>query len=116
VSIIDFETLFHQLNGSEDAGFTAIHSPVQHSPGNVPYLPRPGVALLARPNVHVEALTGFLGGFDPSLHFVEYLDDPTILPDGAQLCKVAGQVCYMSFGPKRTFNEHVERYFNNLTP
>ncbi|GAC1688701.1 MAG: hypothetical protein NVS9B9_10790 [Ktedonobacteraceae bacterium] len=114
MSIIDFETLFHQLNGSEDSGFTAIHSPVQHSPGSVPYLPKPGVALLARPNVHVEALTGFLGGFDPSLHFVEYLDDPTKLPDGAQLCKVAGQVCYMSFGPKRTFNEHVERYFNNL--
>jgi len=60
------------------------------------------------------ALTGFLEGFDTSLHFAAYLDDPTRLPDGAQLCKVAGQVCYMSFGPKRTFNEHAERYFNNL--
>jgi len=59
-------------------------------------------------------LAGFLEGFDPSLHFTEYLDDPTSLPDGAQLCKVAGQVCYMSFGRKRTFNEHAERYFNNL--
>src|SRR6266516_5344251 len=59
-------------------------------------------------------LADFLEGFDPSLHFTEYLDDPTRLPDGAQLCKVAGQVCYMSFGRKRTFNEHAERYFNNL--
>jgi len=59
-------------------------------------------------------LEGFLEGFDPSLHFTEYLDDPTKLPDGAQLSKVAGQVCYMSFGPKRTFNEHADRYFNNL--
>lgn len=110
---IDFETLFHQLNGSGGSGFTAIHSPVHHSPGGVLYLPKPGVALLARPNVSLGALTGFLDGFDPSLHFTEYLDDTTNLPDGSQLCKVAGQVCYMSFGPKRTFNEHAERYFNN---
>lgn len=114
MSVIDFETLFHQLNGSEDLGFSAIHSLVHHSPGGVLYLLKPGVALLARPNVHLRALTDFLSGFDPSLHFGEYLDDPTKLPDGAQLCKVAGQVCYMSFGPKRTFNEHAERYFNNL--
>jgi thymidylate synthase (FAD) len=36
------------------------------------------------------------------------------LPEGAQLCKVAGQVCYMSFGPKRTKNEQARRYFDNL--
>ena len=112
--VIDFETLFHQLNGSELSGFTAIHSPVYHSPGGVLYLPKPGVALLARPSFHLEALTGFLDGFDPALHFTEYLDDPTKLPDGAQLCKAAGQLCYMSFGPKRTLNEHAERYFDNL--
>src|SRR5207248_3181917 len=66
------------------------------------------------PNSQHGRLRGLLDGFDPSLHFTEYLDDPTKLPDGAQLCKVAGQVCYMSFGPRRTFNEHAERYFNNL--
>src|SRR5947209_9432739 len=59
-------------------------------------------------------VAGFLEGFDPSLQFSEYPNDPTKLPDGAQLCKVAGQVCYMSFGSKRTFNEQAERYFNNL--
>lgn len=111
---IDFEVLFHQLNGSEDSGFSTIASPVQYSPGGIAYLCKPGVALLARPNVNIGGLTGFLEGFDPSLHFTEYLDDPTKLPDGAQLCKVAGQVCYMSFGRKRTFNEQAERYFNNL--
>jgi hypothetical protein len=61
VSVIDFETL----------------SPVPHSTGGVLYLPKPGVALLARPNVHLGALTGFLGGFDLSLHCGEYMDDPT---------------------------------------
>jgi thymidylate synthase (FAD) len=114
VPVIDFEILFHQLNGSESSGFPTIASPVHYSPGGIAYLRKPGVALLARPNFNMGGLAGFLEGFDPSLHFTEYLDDPTSLPDGAQLCKVAGQVCYMSFGRKRTFNEHAERYFNNL--
>ena len=45
-------------------------------------------------------LAGFLEGFDPELRFPEYLDDPTKLPDSSQLCKTAGQTCYMSFGPR----------------
>jgi thymidylate synthase (FAD) len=114
VSLFEFETLFHQLDGNEQSGFPAIHSPVHYSPGGALYLLKPGVVLIARPNTNLSGLAGFLDGFDPSLHFSEYLDDPTNLPDGSQLCKVAGQVCYMSFGPKRTFNEQAERYFNNL--
>ncbi|MFL5666097.1 MAG: FAD-dependent thymidylate synthase [Ktedonobacteraceae bacterium] len=114
MSLFEFETLFHQLDGNEQSGFPAIHSPVHYSPGGALYLLKPGVVLIARPNTNLGGLAGFLDGFDPSLHFSEYLDDPTNLPDGSQLCKVAGQVCYMSFGPKRTFNEQAERYFNNL--
>jgi thymidylate synthase (FAD) len=114
VSLFEVETLFHQLDGNEQSGFPAIHSPVHYSPGGALYLLKPGVVLIARPNTNLGGLAGFLDGFDPSLHFSEYLDDPTNLPDGSQLCKVAGQVCYMSFGPKRTFNEQAERYFNNL--
>ncbi len=114
MSAITPETLFRDLSGEEDAGFASIHSPVQHSPGGIPYLVKPGIVLLARPNVHPSGLQGFLEGFDEPLHFSEYLDDPTPLPDGAQLCKIAGQVCYMSFGRGRTFNVNAERYFNNL--
>ncbi len=114
MSAITPETLFQELNGSESSGFAAIQSPIHHSPGGTPYLVSPGVVVLARPEVRLAGLAGFLGGFDASLRFPEYLDDPTKLPDGAQLCKVAGQVCYMSFGQSRTFNEHAERYFNNL--
>lgn len=114
MSLFEVETLFHQLDGNEQSGFPAIHSPVHYSPGGALYLLKPGVVLIARPNTNLGGLAGFLDGFDPSLHFSEYLDDPTNLPDGSQLCKVAGQVCYMSFGPKRTFNEQAERYFNNL--
>ncbi|HEX6478805.1 MAG TPA: FAD-dependent thymidylate synthase, partial [Ktedonobacteraceae bacterium] len=114
MSVIMPETLFRELSGEENSGFSAIHSPIHHSPGGTPYLVKPGVVLLARPNVHPAGLNGFLAGFDDSLHFSEYLDDPTSLPDGAQLCKIAGQVCYMSFGRGRTFNANAERYFNNL--
>src|SRR6266700_4464860 len=114
MSAITPETLFQELNGSESSGFAAIQSPIHHSPGGVPYLVSPGVVVLARPEIRLAGLAGFLDGFDASLRFPEYLDDPTRLPDSAQLCKVAGQVCYMSFGRKRTFNEHAERYFNNL--
>ena len=64
--------------------------------------------------MNVPGLAGFLSGFDESLQFAAYPHDPTTLPDGAQLCKIAGQVCYMSFGPKRTFNAQATRYFDNL--
>ncbi len=77
--VIDFEILFHQLNGSESSGFPAIASPVHYSPGGIAYLRKPGVALLARPNFNMGGLAGFLEGFDPSLHFTEYLDDLSLL-------------------------------------
>lgn len=114
MSITTSQSLFSQLDGSDSSGFAAIHSPVHSSPGGVLYLTQPGVVILARPTMNLEGLADFLNGFDESLHFSEYLDDPNRLPDGAQLCKVAGQLCYMSFGRGRTFNENAERYFNNL--
>jgi thymidylate synthase (FAD) len=114
VTTIDAEELYEKLQGNKNTDFPAIHSPVFFSSEAVAYLLRPGVVVIARPSVHVEGLAGFLEGFDPGLRFSNYLDDPVQLPAGAQLCKIAGQTCYMSFGPKRTFNENAERYFNNL--
>jgi thymidylate synthase (FAD) len=108
------EILFQELNGRDTNGFPVIDSHVHTSPGGVLYLVQPGVVLLARPSLEMGTLAGFLQGFDDALDFADYLHDPTSLPDGAQLCKVAGQVCYMSFGPKRTFNAQADRYFNNL--
>jgi thymidylate synthase (FAD) len=114
VSVIDVEALFHELNGSQSSGFATIHAPVYVTPDGVPYLCTPGVVVLAHPQMNMGGLVGFLTGFDPSLAFPAYVDDPTTLPDGAQLCKVAGQVCYMSFGPKRTQNAQAKCYFDNL--
>ncbi|GAC1394519.1 MAG: hypothetical protein NVS4B11_13180 [Ktedonobacteraceae bacterium] len=114
MSTVDSEVLFQELQGSAASGFATMHSEVRHSAGGVPYLSKPGVVVLARPSIHTAGLTGFLQGFDPALNFSEYLDDPTPLPDGAQLCKIAGQVCYMSFGRMRSMNAQAKRYFDNL--
>ena len=90
------------------------HPPAFKSPAGTPYLTQPGVALIARPQVQLESLQNFLAGFDPALEFSNYLNDPTPLSPGAQLCKLAGQTCYASFSPKRTMNANAERYFNNI--
>jgi thymidylate synthase (FAD) len=107
--------LFQELGGETSGGFPAIHSPVHHTQAGTPYLKRPGVVVLAKPQTNVAGLAGFLEGFDPQLRFPEYLDDPTGLPDSSQLCKTAGQVCYGSFGPMRTRNENADAYFDRLT-
>ncbi len=107
--------LFDTLGGTVVDGFPAIHSPVFHTGAGTPYLKAPGVVMLARPRTNVAGLAGFLEGFDPELGFPAYLDDPTELPDSSQLCKIAGQVCYSSFGPRRTTNENAAAYFERLT-
>lgn len=112
--MIDPDALFRKLYGINDEGLTAIHSDPAFSAQGVPYLKAPGVVILAKPHIHLQNLACFLAGFDPDLKFPSYLADPTPLPDGAQLCKVAGQLCYMSFAPKRSMNVQAKRYFDNL--
>ncbi len=107
--------LFEALGGAVADGFPAMHSPVFHTRAGTAYLRAPGVVMLARPQTNVAGLAGFLEGFDPSLRFPEYLDDPTPLPDSSQLCKIAGQTCYASFGERRTRNENAAAYFERLT-
>src|ERR671911_1113572 len=107
--------LFEELGGAVKDGFPNIHSQVHHTKAGTPYLKRPGVVVLAKPLTNVAGLGGFLEGFDPDLGFPGYLDDPTKLPDSSQLCKTAGQLCYASFGPRRTTNENAASYFGRLT-
>ena len=107
--------LFQRLGGSFSDGFPAIHSPVRRTEeGGVPYLKAPGVVMISRPSANIFGLSGFLEGFDRELRFPEYLDDPAQLPGSSQLAKTAGQVCYMSFGPRRTTNENARGYFERL--
>jgi thymidylate synthase (FAD) len=107
--------LFDALGGTVAEGFPAIHSPVFRTGRGTAYLRAPGVVMLARPRTNVAGLAGFLEGFDEELGFPSYVDDPTPLPDSSQLCKTAGQLCYASFGPRRTTNEKAAAYFERLT-
>ena len=107
--------LFGELSGEIVDGFPSIHSPVYHTKAGTSYLKAPGVVMLAKPQTNVAGLGGFLKGFDSSLGFPAYIEDPTRLPDSSQLCKTAGQLCYASFGPRRTTNENAAAYFERLT-
>ena len=107
--------LFETLGGTVADGFPVMHSPVYRTGAGTPYLRAPGVVMLARPQTNIAGLEGFLRGFDPSSGFPTYLEDPTTIPDSSQLCKTAGQLCYMSFGPRRTTNENAAQYFERLT-
>src|SRR5437899_101532 len=98
------EEIFDRLGGTVADGFPAIHSEVFHTDTGTPYLEHAGVVMLAKPDVSVQGLRPFLEGFGPELDFAQYVDDPTELPPAARLMKTAGQTCYASFGPKRTYN------------
>ncbi len=108
------EQLFEKWGGAWYNALTAMHAPVHKSLAGTPFLTRPGVVLIAKPHVALAGLQNFLADFDAALQFDKYLEDPTELTPGAQLCKVAGQTCYASFGPKRTMNDNAGRYFNNI--
>ncbi len=112
---MDPRELFGQLGGAAADSFPAMHSEALYTDAGTPYLRHAGVVLLAKPQVQLEGMRPFLEGFGEDLNFAQYLDDPTPLTPGAQLMKTAGQTCYASFGPKRTYNENAKRYFANLS-
>ncbi len=98
----------------DNMGYSHVDAAAEATANGTPYLKEPGVALLARSQSSLGGFRPFLEGFSPDLRFPEYLDDPGLLEPGAQLCKAAGQLCYASFGPKRTHNADAGRYFANI--
>jgi len=92
----------------------AVHSDVALSPGGQRYLRRPGVVLIGQTAVNLQNVQGFLDGFEDALGFKQYLLDPDALHDAEQICKFAGQLCYASFGSKRTWNKDANGYFKNI--
>jgi len=96
--------------------YPAIFSRVFQTPKGTPFLKEPGVVVVSVPAVSLRGIQDFLLGFDEvggSLRFFEYLRDGG-LPPAEELCKFAGQLCYMSFGPKRTQNNDAGRYFEDI--
>jgi thymidylate synthase (FAD) len=85
----------------------------QETVNRTPFLTLPGVAMIARPQVDIAGIGAFLADFNSG--FSEYLDDPSDdLTDAEHVCKTAGQLCYMSFGPNRTMNAEVGKYLKNI--
>jgi len=95
-------------------GFPYIVSSVFESPGKVKYLKAPGMAMINKPDVDISGLADFFEGFPEELRFIEYLNDPVVLFPAETLAKVAGQWCYLAFGPDRTWNCVASRYFENI--
>lgn len=105
-------SLFRKFGGKLVNGYPVIDSPVYETPKGTRYLKGPGVAVIARTQTSLEGMRGFLSNLDES--YIAYLDDPTPLPGGAQVSKVAAQGCYESFSENRSFNADINTYFTNI--
>lgn len=94
-----------------------IHSPIFHTDAGTPYLKAPGICLLA--STHIERYPwDFIQGFDKSLGFPDVggpVDLANVIHhDADALCKFAGQLCYLSFGPGSTPDSESAKYFANI--
>jgi thymidylate synthase (FAD) len=111
--LADLLSLYRELGGIDDA---IPSSRPKKSTHLTPYLVDPGIVLLAKTESLYqgnEGLRHFLYDLDPE--FEAYADEEgPHLQDGSALAKMAGQTCYLSFGPKRTMNVDSEKYFKNI--
>ena len=64
--------------------------------------------------MNVEGMRAFLQSFPLGDVYQNYVDDPVALPPAEQLSKTSGQVCYSSFGVKRSWNENAQTYIDNI--
>ncbi len=104
----------HTHNETASSRPPFIVSPVLQTPGGVHYFKEPSAALVVRPQTNLEAVRPFLESFPEEYEFSRYLDDPDDLSDSEASAKFAGQLCYLSLGPKRTKNEKASGYFGNI--
>ena len=95
-------------------GLSVLPSRVYVTKRGTSYLKGPGISLVSKPDVDILGISDFLQGFPKDYEFTKYLKDPVKLPPAEALTKVAGQTCYMSFGPKRTWNKEAQKYFDNI--
>ena len=86
---------------------------MKHTAAGTPYFTEPHVASIASTALHMESMQPFLESFD--LGYEEYLEDfGQIGVDLDLLSKVAGQVCYLSFSPQRTWNSDAGKYLEHI--
>ena len=111
---MDINERFELLGGSTNGGFPSIEAEAFATAYGTPYLVEPGVVVLSVPSTNILGVDHFLSNYSPSLRYDEYLQDPTLLSGAAQICKAAGQLCYMSFGRRRTTNAQASAYLDNI--
>ena len=99
----------HSMAGSP----TIPAKPLQTEQGTE-YFQSCGVALIAQTLYDHTALTRFIQGFDGSLDFDSYLTDGQTNMNPEKLVKTAGQLCYLSFGPKRSTDDKMEDYIHHI--
>ncbi len=92
--------------------YVAIDSPVERTPGGLPYLRRPGAILVTQPATSLVMMRPFLEGISPE--FGAYVDDPVQVDGGTAVAKVMGQLCYLSFAQARTLNRDAAKYFDRI--
>lgn len=106
--------MFEQFGGKIVDGFPVLDSEVFCTNSGTSYLKKPGVVLIAKPQVSIAGMKEYLAGYGQELNFAQYLDDPVSLDPSAQLVKIAGQECYASYGPNRTMNTDAGTYIENI--
>lgn len=117
---VDPADVLNKLGGGDlSDAFPVFDSKPHTTTAGTAYLTVPGVALIMRPALFAQmaAVEPFLSGFPSELDFAQYLtDDPIGEGDesGAELVKLAGQLCYMSFGPNCTKNAEAQKYISNI--
>jgi thymidylate synthase (FAD) len=108
--IIDHSSLYASLGGTDNEEFPSMLSHVKVTPTKgVAYLTEPSIIMISKPNTSLDGTNTFLSAFGHE----SYLDDMKLGSD-LELCKFAGQLCYMSFGKLRTYNKDVQKYFDNI--
>lgn len=84
----------------------------------ITYLDSPGVVMLCAPRTDLSGVEEFLQGLGFGRDYIdEYevgFDDTGDVDHLALLSKFLGQLCYMSFGPKRTSLANIGSYFEGV--
>lgn len=93
--------------------FPAIHPTVFHTERGTPYLQSPGIVLIGKTEFDLSGVQPYIDGYDQELGFGPYLQDPPVATPEA-LLKFAGQLCYMSLGPNRTWNRDTPKYLQHI--
>jgi len=85
--------------------------------GNVRYCLEPGVSLIAQTRFEPSGIKGFLDGYEEEFKHYHYdcadALHNKVVSDGGALGMFAGQLCYLSLGPKRTKHKDKDKYFKN---